>query len=87
MPTKYYELPINFSSLMQKNNELAACDLKKSIAQNIYLIITSRFRENRFDDSYGCELWDMDFELVHNESLRRRNSEHYKALLGSYGIE
>ena len=26
-------------------------------------------------------------ELVHNESLRRRNNEHYKALLGSYGIE
>jgi len=26
-------------------------------------------------------------ELVGNESLRRRNSEHYKALLGSYGIQ
>ncbi len=26
-------------------------------------------------------------DLVHNESLRRRNSDHYKALLGSYGIQ
>src|SRR6201995_5721126 len=26
-------------------------------------------------------------ELVHNESLRRRNGDHYKALLNSYGIE
>lgn len=26
-------------------------------------------------------------DLVKNESLRRRNSEHYKALLNSYGIE
>jgi len=26
-------------------------------------------------------------ELVGNESLRRRNSDHYKALLGSYGIQ
>lgn len=26
-------------------------------------------------------------ELAHNESLRRRNSEHYKALLNSYNIE
>jgi len=25
--------------------------------------------------------------LVHNESLRRRNSDHYKALLESYGIQ
>ena len=26
-------------------------------------------------------------ELVGNESLRRRNSDQYKALMGSYGIE
>jgi NADH-quinone oxidoreductase subunit B len=26
-------------------------------------------------------------ELVGQESLRRRNSDHYKALLESYGIE
>ncbi len=26
-------------------------------------------------------------ELVHNESLRRRNSEHYTKLLSSYGIQ
>lgn len=26
-------------------------------------------------------------ELAGNESLRRRNSEHYKALLGTYGIQ
>ena len=26
-------------------------------------------------------------DLVNNESLRRRNSDHYKALLNSYGIQ
>ncbi len=26
-------------------------------------------------------------DLMHNESLRRRNSDHYKALLSSYGIQ
>lgn len=26
-------------------------------------------------------------EIVKNESLRRRNSDEYKALLGSYGIQ
>lgn len=26
-------------------------------------------------------------ELAHNESLRRRNTEHYKALLESYNIK
>lgn len=26
-------------------------------------------------------------DLVHNESLRRRNSDHYKQLLAGYGIQ
>ncbi|HRH49192.1 MAG TPA: GPW/gp25 family protein [Panacibacter sp.] len=64
----YYELPIKFNELIKRNRELATCDLKKSIAQNIYLTITSKFKENRYDETYGCELWDMDFELVSNEN-------------------
>lgn len=91
MVHQYYELPLNFKTLMQPLNlqeapdedevpkggkanvrrkrEMATCDLKKSIAQNIYLIITSKYKENRFDETYGCELWDMDFELVSNENM------------------
>jgi phage baseplate assembly protein W len=69
MPHNYYDLPINCNLLMQRNSDLTVCDINKSVAQNIYLIISSKFRENRFDDSYGCELWDLDFELVHNQSL------------------
>src|SRR4051812_46709572 len=71
----FYELPIPFRILVEKeeelnrNLELPVCDLKKSIAQNIYLIITSEFKEHRFDESYGCELWDMDFELIANENM------------------
>lgn len=51
------------------NNELPTCDLRQSIAQNIFLIITTKYKENRYDDSYGCEIWDMDFELVSNENM------------------
>jgi phage baseplate assembly protein W len=64
--SRYYELPIRFSRLMERNQELPTCDLKKSIAQNIFLIISSRFNEHRFDPTYGCELWDRDFELIAN---------------------
>jgi len=42
-----------------------------SIAQNINLIITSKFNEHRFDDTYGCVIWDMDFELILNENIWR----------------
>ena len=65
---RYYELPINFSTLMQPNKDLYTCELRSSIAQNINLIITSKYNEHRFDDTYGCEIWDMDFELILNES-------------------
>jgi phage baseplate assembly protein W len=66
-----YELPIRFNALMQANKDLPTCDLKKSIAQNINLIITSKYNEHRFDQSYGCEIWDMDFELILNENAWR----------------
>ncbi|GAA4343138.1 GPW/gp25 family protein [Flaviaesturariibacter amylovorans] len=69
MVKHYYELPIRFSSLLKRNSDLNTCDLKKSIAQNLYLIITSKFEEHRYDKSYGCELWDMDFELIANQNL------------------
>lgn len=68
MVNQYYKLPIQFESLMQRNMDLSTCDLKRSIAQNIYMIITSKYREHRFDESYGCELWDMDFEVIPNEN-------------------
>ena len=55
MKETYYDLPIRFDLLMQKNRELPTCSLDKSIAQNIFLIIT-----------YGCEIWETDFELINN---------------------
>lgn len=58
----------NWAKVKSVNHELPTCDLRQSIAQNIFLIITSKHRENRFDDSYGCEIWDMDFELISNEN-------------------
>lgn len=63
-----YEMPIRFSKLMKGRESLPTCDLKKSIAQNIFLLITSRHREHRFDETYGCAIWDLDFELVDNEN-------------------
>jgi len=79
MVQNFYKIPINFSLLTQRNKELTRCELLQSIAQNIYIIITSKFQEHRFDDTYGCELWDMDFELITNENLwleRIRKSIH-----------
>lgn len=65
---KYYRFPLLFEELIQKK-ELKQTDLNASIAQNVYLILTSEFGEYRYDETYGCALWDYDFEnisSVHN---------------------
>ena len=51
---------------MKRNHELPSCNPGTSIAQNIFLIISSKFNEHRYDADYGCEIWDKDFELITN---------------------
>ncbi len=60
---RFYKFPINFSRLMQKG-ELATCGMENSIAQNIYLILTSEFGEYRYDITYGCSVWEHNFENI-----------------------
>jgi len=66
MVVKLYQMPFDFGSLMQRNRELAECNLGTSIAQNIFLIISSKYNEHRFDPQYGCDIWDKDFETITN---------------------
>ena len=66
---QYYELPLRFRQLMTRNAHVPVCDYQKSIAQHLFLMINSHFGEHRFDESFGCEVWDMDFEVVTSESL------------------
>lgn len=75
-------MPINFGKLMERNKELVPCNLGTSIAQNIFLIVSSKFNEHRFDSSFGCELWDKDFELITNPLVWQEqvNQSIYKSL-------
>lgn len=68
MKNLYYDLPISFSDLKKKNKELSLCNYEKSIAQNIFMLITSRPGEHRFDYELGCEIWESDFELISNQN-------------------
>ncbi|HRO43241.1 MAG TPA: GPW/gp25 family protein [Flavipsychrobacter sp.] len=79
---KLYQMPIKFGKLMERNQELVPCNLGTSIAQNIFLIISSKFQEHRFDSSFGCELWDKDFELITNPLVWQEqvNQSIYKSL-------
>jgi phage baseplate assembly protein W len=61
----YYTLPLRFDELMQKRQH-KRCNMKESIAQHIYLILTSHFGEKRYDPDFGCNIWEQDFEVVSN---------------------
>lgn len=63
-----YKIPLRLVSVME-GNELPQCDLKYSITKNIELIIMTRFGEHRSDPTFGCEIWDLDFELIISESV------------------
>ena len=63
-----YKLPLQFSKLLE-GNELPTCSLFDSVTNNLQLIITTRFGEHRCDPTFGCEIWDLDFELIVSENL------------------
>ena len=62
----YYKLPIDFGGLMKKQ-DLAKIALEDSISQSIYTLMTTVFGECKFDETYGCELWDTDFDLLKSD--------------------
>jgi phage baseplate assembly protein W len=67
MNISYNKIPLQLSSLLE-GNELPNCDLKESITKTLELIIMTRFGEHRHDPTFGCEIWDLDFELIVSEN-------------------
>ncbi|GAB3318830.1 hypothetical protein GCM10027299_10850 [Larkinella ripae] len=60
MAQPYYALPLRFDEILQHQPH-PVCSLPQSIAQNLYLMLTTHFAEARFDETFGCSLWDEDF--------------------------
>jgi phage baseplate assembly protein W len=82
----YYRFPLNMAQLMQKK-ELPTTDLVTSIRQNIYLILTSEFGEFRFDETYGCTIWEHDFEnIVSIHTWRETMTNALKAAVSAHEI-
>jgi phage baseplate assembly protein W len=68
MAGAFYKTPLQLSKLLQ-GNELPNCSMAESITQNLDLIIMTRFGEHRANPSFGCEIWELDFELIISERL------------------
>jgi phage baseplate assembly protein W len=59
----YYKIPLRLTAVMG-GDELPVCDLDSSIQKNLELIILTKFGEHRSNPAFGCEVWDLDFELI-----------------------
>lgn len=68
MITDYYYFPLRPGDLMQKK-EHPKCSLNESISRVIHLIAVTHFGEFKADESFGCEIWEFDFENVTNSQL------------------
>ncbi|MBV7529400.1 GPW/gp25 family protein [Chitinophaga sp. sic0106] len=68
MAISFYKKPFDFSRVFS-NSPLETCDSGASIAQHIELIIFTRFGEHRFNSDFGCEVWELDFQLIVNQSM------------------
>lgn len=68
MSTPNYKKPLQLRRLFDRQ-WLETCTPGESISGNIELIIFTRFGEHRFDPGFGCEVWELDFELIMSQSL------------------
>ncbi len=58
-----YKIPLLFSRLFE-SGDLSVCSEEESIDRNLELIISTCPGEHKFDPSFGCDIWDLDFENV-----------------------
>ncbi|MCL9805336.1 GPW/gp25 family protein [Flavobacterium amniphilum] len=80
----YYKTPIDFKDLMEKK-EIEKTNLEHSIAQFINLAATTSFGECKFDEGFGCKIWEMDFDLLSDQNtIKDRIRDALKATIKKY---
>lgn len=57
-----YRFPFNPVAVMKDNSSMETCGTAESIAQNIMLLIITKKGENRYDEDYGNEVWNVEFD-------------------------
>ncbi|QLG46845.1 GPW/gp25 family protein [Costertonia aggregata] len=84
MAKPYYKAPFDFKRFFEKK-ELQKISLQESISQFISVIITTYFQEYTFDDDFGSEIWESDFDLLVNTNvLKERIKKSLKEQIDTY---
>ncbi|WP_298503547.1 GPW/gp25 family protein [uncultured Maribacter sp.] len=93
MAKPYYQAPFDFKRFFEKK-ELKKITLQESVSQFISIIITTYFEEYDFDENFGSEIWETDFDLLVNanvlkERIKKSLSEQivtYEKRLGKINL-
>lgn len=67
MKGAYYKIPFDFDNLIEKKDS-DKVSLDNSISQHIFLLATTALGECKFDNTYGTEIWEMDFDLMKSDN-------------------
>ncbi|WP_340199094.1 GPW/gp25 family protein [Ascidiimonas sp. W6] len=75
MINSYYKIPLETKKIIDNEN-VKKSNIRESISDYIHLIVTTHFGECSFDESFGCSIWDVDFDnLTSTNKLRDLISE------------
>lgn len=86
MDEQYYKIPFDFVSVLDETRGYASvCTELDSIDQHIELLIGTYPGEHSFDDKYGTEIWEMDFErIVSLDTWKMRFTECLSQSISKY---
>lgn len=80
----YYSVPLEPSRLFSGRG-FEQAELKESIAKNIHLVLVTDYGEFSFDDDYGCDIWERDFDTLPNTGIwTKAMAERLQATLETY---
>ncbi len=83
MPATYYHLPLDLEGILERR-QLPRCSMQDSVAQHIYLLLTSYFGESRYDADFGCQVWEQDFEAMANMRWKDRVQQSVEQAIGEF---
>ncbi|RZJ51246.1 MAG: lysozyme [Chryseobacterium sp.] len=85
----YYKTPMDFGTIANKK-DAEKISIDNSISQQIFLLSTTALGECKFDETFGTEIWEMDFDLLKSDntlkefivsSMKKSIGMHEKRLL------
>lgn len=59
----YYNIPFDTKVLIEKQKH-SLCEIKESVQMHINLIIKTHFKEYRYNNTFGCFIWNQDYSTV-----------------------